>query len=122
MNPQAAQDFAAYKFKTLGMGSWYCHIFGEDMFRKIEKIEREVKKSRGEVVPRGRRLVGACYNDGTSSWIALRRKYVLEFSTRKIKKIILHEIAHAIRGNGFGHDEKFRACARSLGAYVNDCI
>ncbi len=56
---------------------------------------------------------GKCYNDGEE--ISLQINYVLNNEMEEIENTILHEIAHALVGNDFGHNSVWQEKAKELG-------
>lgn len=53
--------------------------------------------------------------------IELSRYFVLRNNSERIRKTILHEIAHAIAGPKAGHGPLWRAVARQIGADTERC-
>jgi hypothetical protein len=56
---------------------------------------------------------GKCYNDGEK--ISLQINYVFYNEMEEIENTILHEIAHALVGNDFGHNSVWQEKAKELG-------
>jgi hypothetical protein len=60
---------------------------------------------------------GATYfsADGKSGVIVLRARDVLGMPDKRVREIILHEVAHAFAGPEENHGDKWRLIARGLG-------
>lgn len=55
-------------------------------------------------------VIGSC--NYTNKIISLSLKYARMMNFVSIRSIILHEIAHALVGEGHGHDEVWVQCAK----------
>ena len=62
------------------------------------------------------RAMGKCYNNGES--IGLSICHTLNNSMELIEEVILHEIAHALVGNDFGHGVEWQSKAIELGLSI----
>ncbi len=62
---------------------------------------------------------GACFH--LQKKITLSERLVLANSENIVEQTILHEIAHALVGEGHGHDWVWQAKARELGCSGNRC-
>lgn len=62
------------------------------------------------------RAKGKCYNNGES--IGLSICHTLNRSMEQIEEVILHEIAHALVGNDFGHGIVWQSKAIELGLSI----
>ena len=62
------------------------------------------------------RALGKCYNNGET--IGLSIYHTLNSSMELIEEVILHEIAHALVGNDFGHGVEWQSKAIELGLSI----
>lgn len=72
---------------------------------------------------RARVRFGGCHyipRTGAIQKITLSEALTLANTADTVRKVILHEIAHALRGPGSGHDVRFRQIAREIGGHP-DC-
>ena len=93
---------------------------------KIAEAEPLIKSIMDEYVPdwefrwdRATRRFGCCYSN-------LKRITISEPLTKlngwnDVKDTLLHEIAHALVGQGHGHDEVWKAKCREIGARPHRC-
>jgi predicted SprT family Zn-dependent metalloprotease len=63
-----------------------------------------------------RNPLGIAFEHGRKRWIGLSLPFVLSNTPDKVEEVVLHEIAHVLRGVEYGHDQWWRLIARSIGA------
>jgi len=62
------------------------------------------------------------YCDSEQHTLSLSRHYVSLNSEELVRDVILHEIAHALVGEGNGHNEQWKKVANSIGASPQRCV
>jgi predicted SprT family Zn-dependent metalloprotease len=63
-----------------------------------------------------RKALGIAVKHRGKRWIGLSLPFVRLNPPENVREVVLHEIAHALRGVEHGHDRQWRLIARSIGA------
>lgn len=64
-------------------------------------------------IGRGSRILGTCYH--YRKLIRISKFYIENNDVKLVMNTLLHEIAHAYLGSGYGHGKEWKTYARSIG-------
>jgi hypothetical protein len=106
--------FGRRQLKKYNLKGWKFLILTNRQMDSIQALKNEAERT-----PDYYMLAFCCH--APVRVIAVRRSIIYS-KPESVRKLILHEIAHALCAPDVGHGKKFRAVAKRIGGYQRKCV